>query len=257
MGRPESAMLSEEHARKSRSGLAQLRAAYTPEKAWQEMSGELPAYLLYRPISFLVSWPLLTLGVPASAVTALCLLIGLGLPILAALGASQAFLPVALGALCFHVLDCVDGNLARARGTSSRLGAWFDGFADQVFWTGLYLALGLMVRASVHPLAPHALTLALGCALLVSLTGRLRDLAHKLSGVRVELPEQRPERLSLVDWIVILFGSLENLYALAILLAGFTGHLPELLLGIAAYVSVVFAVSTALCLAQLTRTHTR
>ena len=51
----------------------------------------------------------------------------------------------ALG-FCFHVLDCVDGNMARTAGTASKLGGLVDGFVDLSFWCLLFLSLGLLVE---------------------------------------------------------------------------------------------------------------
>jgi len=47
--------------------LADVKASYTEEKAWAEMQGDLPCYLIYRPISFHLTPPLLRLGVPVSS----------------------------------------------------------------------------------------------------------------------------------------------------------------------------------------------
>jgi phosphatidylglycerophosphate synthase len=239
------------------SGLARVRASYTPEKAWQEMSGELPAFLLYRPLSFLLTVPLLALGVPATFITCVCLAIALSLPALAFMMGERAWLAVSLLALVFHVLDCVDGNLARTRGTQGPFGAWLDGVADQAFWVGLLCALGLMVRASQDPVAPQGLTLALLCALLVTVGQRLRDQARALTGTRVEAALVRPSRLGFLDWLVILFGGLENLYAFAILVGGARQRLAAVLCGVAVYVAVVFLASLALSARALLQAHTR
>jgi phosphatidylglycerophosphate synthase len=232
--------------------LAQVRASYTPHKAWQEMSGELPAYLLYRPLSFWLTVPLLRLRIPTLAVTALSGLIAVSLPLIAALSATSAWLEVGLLALVFHVLDCVDGNLARTRGTCSPGGALLDAIADQAFWIALLTSLGLMVSRTQHPLAPQAVTLGLGCSVLLLWGRRVRDEARLLSGERVELSAERPAHLSTLDWTIIALGGLENLYGFAILLGGFLGALPTVLVAITVYVAGVFVASVLLSFRRVT-----
>lgn len=52
-----------------RYSLADVRRSYDREKARREMTGELPAYLFYRPLSFPVSYLALRSGIPTVAVT--------------------------------------------------------------------------------------------------------------------------------------------------------------------------------------------
>lgn len=226
--------------------LARVRASYTPERAWLEMSGELPAYLLYRPLSFWLTVPLLRLGVRAGFITGASAVIAVSLPLIAAIEPEGGFLAIGLLALVFHVFDCVDGNLARSRGTSSASGALFDALVDQAFWCALFSALGMLVAHTRHALAPYAMMLSLGCALLVLAGRRIRDEARLLSGERVELSTRRPERVSPLSWAIIVLAGLENLYALAILVCGFYGLLPELLLAIAVYVAGIYLASLLL-----------
>jgi phosphatidylglycerophosphate synthase len=173
------------------------------------------------------------------------------LPALALREPQRAYLPIALLTLLFHVLDCVDGNLARTRGTVSARGALLDALVDQAFWCCLFLALGLIVERGDHPFAPHALPLALGCAVMVLGGRRIRDEAQQLSGRRVESYAQRPARLSLWDWLVVLFSGLENLYGVAILIGGYYGALAWVLFAITGYVTVIYLASLGLSFARV------
>ena len=126
--------------------LADVKASYGPEKAWAEMQGDLPCYLIYRPISFWMALPFLWLGVPVLVMTGFSLLIALALPAVAIWGGEQAYLGVAGLGFLYHVMDCVDGNMARTLGRTSRLGAILDGTIDMSFWCLLLLSLGLLVE---------------------------------------------------------------------------------------------------------------
>ena len=72
--------------------LAEVKRSYGPEKAWAEMQGDLPCYLIYRPISFRVALPFLWLGVPVMAMTLLSLVIALTMLLLALRGGEHAYL---------------------------------------------------------------------------------------------------------------------------------------------------------------------
>ena len=124
--------------------LADIKRSYTPEKAWAEMQGELPCYLIYRPLSFYPSWLLLRLGVPIMAVTLSSGVLALVMAFLAWQGRPWAWLAVVASGFCFHVLDCVDGNMARTTGRFSRLGALLDGTIRPVIRTG-FLERGVVL----------------------------------------------------------------------------------------------------------------
>src|SRR5207237_5175104 len=109
-------------------------------------------------------------GVSASAVTFLGLLVSLVMPFVAERGGQHAYVAVAAMALGNHVLDCLDGNIARTTGRSSGTGALLDGFCDLLFWTLYFASIGLLVRGSSDSLVGrHGLELGLGLAILVLL----------------------------------------------------------------------------------------
>jgi phosphatidylglycerophosphate synthase len=232
--------------------LARVRGSYGGDKAWGEMSGELPAYVLYRPISFYVTVPLLVLGVPAWGVTLASAVCALALPFVAVTFGAHAYALVGALALAVHVLDCVDGNLARVRGPT-RVGALLDAAVDGVFWAAFFAALGLLVERGHGWLAPRALAFSLFAAVLVFLGRRVRDEFVRLYGVRAEMPPARPARLGLAAWALFAVAGLEQLYAFVVLAAGAAGALDIALAGILVYVTSVFAASVAITFAHAWR----
>lgn len=68
--------------------------------------------------------------------------------------------------ICWHVMDGLDGKLARATGKTSDIGRLLDGVADYATFVAVYLAL---VFTQVHP------ALALGMALLSGLCHALQS----------------------------------------------------------------------------------
>ncbi|MBI1814583.1 MAG: hypothetical protein HYR72_06370 [Deltaproteobacteria bacterium] len=109
-----------------------------------------------RPLSKHLTWYLLRWGVPAPAVSAANIIVG----ILAAaclacphLGVSLLFVPLMYVA---EVLDCCDGEVARGSGTSDVTFAFAD-VAGHYFVTPLVvLALGLRAAVQYQALAPLA-----------------------------------------------------------------------------------------------------
>src|ERR1700750_910950 len=123
--------------------VSEVAAAYRPRFA-NELRTEWAIAVLYRPVSLLVTPLFAALGASPTAVTLLGLAIALVLPFAAAAGGAQAWASVGALAIAFCVLDCVDGDLARVTGRSSRRGAYLDFVVDLAYRTGLYSAIGVV-----------------------------------------------------------------------------------------------------------------
>jgi len=98
-----------------------------------------------------------------------------------------------LGLLLFifsDVCDSADGQLARLRGSSTRLGRILDGISDNVRFVGLYLHLGVrLLLRGVHPVSVVSLVLltAGSHSLQGSVADFLRQVFLFLSGGKAEL----------------------------------------------------------------------
>lgn len=205
------------------------------------MEGELPCYLIYRPLSFYVTPPLLHLRVPILAVTLASGVLALLMVAAAWRGGEHAYLVVAALGLGFHLLDCVDGNMARTTGKSSRLGGLIDGAVDMSFWVLLFLSLGLLVEhAGGGVLGDRAVELSMGLAILVLLNRQTRDNFAVMFSQAAYASSKKPEYLSLKDKLLIAVVGLENLYVFGIALGGALGGLDWVLVGIAVYVVLIF-----------------
>jgi phosphatidylglycerophosphate synthase len=120
--------------------------------AFPEHKLEVDPYLsrLYRPISLRLSWVLLKSGVTPNPITYLQILVGLlGCYVIYAMHDSISLL---IGILLLHfayVLDCVDGEIARATQAESIQGIFLDKFAHAITMPAIFLAVGTHV-AAVH-----------------------------------------------------------------------------------------------------------
>lgn len=225
-----------------RYSLADIKRSYTPEKAWAEMQGELPAYLIYRPLSFYVTWPFLWLRVPILAVTLLSGGVAFAMALLAWRGGASAWMAVVGLGFAFHVLDCVDGNMARTTGRFSRLGALLDGTIDMTFWCLLFFSTGLLVAHQGGGIfGQGAVEFSMGLAILVLINRQTRDNFTVQNADASYFREEIPERLGLGDRAMMVLVGLENIYIVAIAAGVLLGCLDWVLLGMGVYVAVIFA----------------
>ena len=228
--------------------LADVVAAYRAAKSGEELRGEWGAVLLYRPVSFLLTPPLVALGVGATAVTAISCLLALVLPVVALVGGAAW---LALAAIVFSILDCVDGNIARITGTTSERGQYADFITDVVYRVSMYLSIGLL-------LAPGAVQgwwplgggpgLGLAAALLAVAARLSRVYAEKDMGAanpyvaRAEGPPPAP-LARLADGIFPFVSGIDPLLPVLVLVAGFLGGLHWVLIWLLAYSALDFLYS--------------
>jgi phosphatidylglycerophosphate synthase len=126
----------------NRLKLRDIIASLPPEKIKQD--GLWTRFIL-RPLSFPVSWLALALGMSAGAVSYFSALVSIAGGVLFSF--PGYWLP-GIGAMLFNffsVLDCVDGNMARATGTSSPWGGWADAVMGFIAYTSVFFASGVYV----------------------------------------------------------------------------------------------------------------
>jgi phosphatidylglycerophosphate synthase len=121
--------------------------------------------LLYRPLAGPVTRRLLPTSISANAVTLASAAVGIAGGLLVGSAGADG---VILGVLCLvasGVLDCTDGELARRRGTTSRLGHVLDITGDTVVHVALLAGIvQRLARSGALPGWPVLLALGLGVA---------------------------------------------------------------------------------------------
>jgi phosphatidylglycerophosphate synthase len=231
-----------------RHSVGALARAYADgDKAAEERHSEWGAVLLYRPLGFLIAPVPLLLGMPATAVTILSLLIALALP---AVALRWGLLPLGLLAMLVLVLDCVDGTVARASGTVSRAGHYLDFITDIVFRACFYAAVGLLaVSQAPAPLRAWAPSCALVAALLAVAARLCRIYAERLTGTA---PYGREAVSGGVAARIFSFVSgVDSLLPLAALALGFAGWLGWLVLWLLFYSALDFLYTQVAILRRL------
>ncbi len=125
------------------------------------------AFFVLRPLSRLLTRPLLRTPISANLITAVAMITGLvGAYFVGFSTTNYAF--VIAGCLYFStgVLDCVDGELARLRYESSRLGEWLDSMTDETTTMSMLLGLGVYFFRADHLTQAVAIWASAGIGLI-------------------------------------------------------------------------------------------
>jgi len=126
-------------------------------------------------VSLLLTWSLVKTQVSPNQVTAASILSGLGCAICFSFG---YFFWGAVFLFISHVLDCTDGNLARAKSQFSPLGKWLDMAGDRISQAMIFAAVGIyFIRTGA---SQYWVLVALGDALLLSIYYYMVDIALTL-----------------------------------------------------------------------------
>ncbi len=91
-----------------------------------------------RPLAFLLALALRPLPITPNMVTLVAMAVGVAAGYSFGQGTKQGALLGVLLLMLANILDCTDGQLARLRGTSSRLGKTLDGLADMVVYVSIF-----------------------------------------------------------------------------------------------------------------------
>jgi phosphatidylglycerophosphate synthase len=105
---------------------ARLWATKNPDDEWWSSFVTSPIAVLINWV--VVDWPWLT----PNRITLLSLVTAIAAAALIVFGGDESFLTAAILINLSHVLDCMDGQMAKYRGQSSRFGDYFDKVTDQI-----------------------------------------------------------------------------------------------------------------------------
>jgi len=122
-----------------------IRATYSKDKMLSERRNKVWLYYAGRLPSFYLTWIFLRLNISANQATYMCLVVGFLSCIFLIWGSSVIKLVGVLMATLYLVLDCVDGNIARYRKSSSPFGKFIDASASYVISSFLFMSIGLGV----------------------------------------------------------------------------------------------------------------
>jgi phosphatidylglycerophosphate synthase len=179
----------------SRPSLAELREVAQPGSLLVRRSDEHWAGRLYmRWVSLRVTRLLVGTRVTPNGLTVLMLLVGLTAAVVLAVPRLWSAVACAAGIQAYLLLDCVDGEVARWRRTTSAAGVYLDRLGHYVVETALVIGLG--ARASGFdagvPTADAWVVLGLAASVLVLLARAETDLVIVARAV-ADLPQEQEE----------------------------------------------------------------
>ena len=98
---------------------------------------------IYRPLSFPTGWFFYKIGMKANAVSLLSILLAFISSLIIILGSKGDIVIASFLMILIALLDCIDGNVARARGETGPGGEWMDALSGYTVYALLPVALGL------------------------------------------------------------------------------------------------------------------
>ncbi|WP_290545752.1 CDP-alcohol phosphatidyltransferase family protein [Aestuariivirga sp.] len=208
--------------------LASIVADYRANKLRDELVGDWGSVVFYRLPASTLAWAAATLGITPTQLTAAGALM---VPLIALsawfLQPATAMAVVVALALMFNVLDCADGQLARATGTSSLSGRYLDFATDIAYRTTAYASLGLIADHIWPGAAFPWLAVGLCCGFLATYARLNRIYAGGLWAEVLEpqQPPGAPGKHKAFDTVFSVLSGLDTLLPLLAFLAWTAGLL--------------------------------
>ena len=122
-----------------------VRESYSNDKQLDEKHNQWLIYMIFRPCSFVISAIFLNFRITANQISLVSLLFCLALPMVYLFPSKTAFFILALSICICYLLDCIDGDMARASGDVSTTGHYLDFITDVIFRISSYFALVLII----------------------------------------------------------------------------------------------------------------
>ena len=98
---------------------------------------------VYRPLSFPAGWLFYKIGIKANSVSFLSILLAFISSFIIVSGSSNEIIFASFIMLSIALLDCIDGNIARARGETGLSGEWIDALSGYIVYALLPVSLGV------------------------------------------------------------------------------------------------------------------
>lgn len=117
-----------------------LKQSYTTKK---KQTSSIWARMFSRPVSFVLTYFIINAGIGANTVSVISIIDALlSCVFIASPNGTLRIIGVCMFAL-WHVLDCVDGNIARVKKESSYMGEYIDALSGYTACSFVYFALGI------------------------------------------------------------------------------------------------------------------
>jgi len=108
---------------------------------------------IFRPLSFPIGWLFYKIGMKANSVSLLSILLAFTSSLIMVFGSADTMLLASFLMVLVALSDCIDGNIARARGETGPGGEWMDALSGYTVYALLPLSLGIHIYLN----SPHAM----------------------------------------------------------------------------------------------------
>lgn len=98
---------------------------------------------IYRPLSFPAGWFIYKIGMTANSVSLLSIFLAIISSFIMIFGGADKIMIASILMGLIALFDCIDGNIARARGETGPNGEWMDALSGYLVYALLPLSLGL------------------------------------------------------------------------------------------------------------------
>ena len=98
---------------------------------------------ILRPISFPTGWFFYKIGMKANSISLLSILLAITSSLIMVFGSSDGIVLASFLMVLVALSDCIDGNVARARGETGPGGEWMDALSGYTVYALLPLTLGI------------------------------------------------------------------------------------------------------------------
>ncbi len=171
-----------------------IRAVYEQEQRNEDLHGNWAMTVLCRPLGFRVAALAMRYDMTPTQITYISVLLSILIPFLAwYLGVLAGACAVAFVGWFVQVLDCADGDLARATGQETKHGADFDMLGDILFFALLYVSIGILSAVQTDNTLWLVLAMAAGWLRLYART--IRDRCNDVPPAHIMPPSGFTEKL--------------------------------------------------------------
>ncbi len=108
---------------------------------------------IFRPLSFPIGWLFYKIGMKANSVSLLSILLAFTSSLIMIFGSANTIILASFLMVLVALSDCIDGNVARARGETGPGGEWMDALSGYTVYALLPPSLGIHIYLN----SPHAM----------------------------------------------------------------------------------------------------
>ena len=241
----------------------EITASYTKEK---RKRSSVWARLVSRPLSFVFTFLFINCGFSANVVSVLSIIDAVVACILIMCGGTAMYIGIGLFVF-WHVLDCVDGNIARVKKEASYGGAFLDAVSGYVAPSYIFLAVGTaaFLTTEIIPQAySYVLIITGGFSSVTDMLTRIiyqkflvTEYRLGLVGVNGDIDQERSSGLAHIADLIMKHMGYSSLFMPLLIIGSIVGYLDLLTFAYALYYVCVLLATLVLFVSKANKLKDR